>query len=341
VQKDTIQSVYVNDIFQHIQDGIIVMNSYREIKQMNPAAKRLTGWQIGDQVPYCSFCAARVCEPEEERCYLIAHDEVPYFSSQMPIYSGSQIDVQMSTALIVSSENPKENDYLLVLRDQDMVMKEKEAAVSKHVIKQLIEAKENEHRRLAQELHDGVGQSLYMLSLALQSISGSVQEGEAKSYLREVQGELDRVIKDVTNYSQQLRPKILDDLGLYEGLRQLVQSIRSSSPGVVIDLECQIRERLPSYFEINIYRVIQEALHNAIKHAEATHIEVVSYRDEAFIYFVVQDNGKGFEVDEKKGSGLGLQHMKERVHHLEGTINFTSHTNQGTTINARIPFKGD
>src|SRR5690554_5932868 len=91
---------YLRQIYESIQDGILVMDENRVILRMNPAAKRLTGWKIGEKVPFCTYCQSRKVKENEERCYLIASQTVPYFLSKMPSYHGKKIDVEMSTALI-------------------------------------------------------------------------------------------------------------------------------------------------------------------------------------------------------------------------------------------------
>ncbi len=327
------------EIFNYIQDGLIIMDRERKIKKMNPAAEQLTGWKMGDSVPYCSFCENRYVTSGEERCYLIGREEVPYFSSQMPAYSGKQIQVEMSTALIVPSLQSSGNEYLLVLRDKDKKAKEQEAQNSKQLIKLLTEAKEDEHKRLAQELHDGVGQSLYTISLALEAISDHKTKTASMDYLHEVKAELDRVIREVNNYSQRLRPQTLDDLGLYDSLLHLKNTLKASFSDVHIELDCSFRERLDPMYEINIFRVLQEAVHNSLKYASASVIQVVVYRSNQYLYFHVTDNGVGFEVEKNELKGLGLQHMRERVEHLNGVISISSAEKEGTMINGQIPLK--
>ncbi len=210
-----LQTEYLQQIYEHIQDGIIIMKESREIVMMNPAAQILTGWHVGDFAPYCTYCMVREKKQGEPTCYLIANNEVPSFLSEMPTYHGKKIDVEMSTAAIYADENTGEKEYLLVLRDQETFKKAQEAAINKKMIRALIEAQESEHKRLAQELHDGVGQSLFSLSIALQAIESIVQDNaRLNDYISEVRTELEKVMNDVNAYSHQLRPHSLDQLGL-------------------------------------------------------------------------------------------------------------------------------
>ncbi|NNU88473.1 MULTISPECIES: PAS domain-containing sensor histidine kinase [Geobacillus] len=327
---------FLDKIFTYIQDGIIVMNHERTIVEMNPAAKRLTGWQLGEKVPYCSFCQQREVKEGEERCYLIATGEVPYFSSEMPTYMGQFIDVEMSTELIFEQNDVKY--YLLVLRDQTVKKKEEEALRSKWMVKKLTEAREEEHKRLAQELHDGVGQSLYSISIALDNIIQCVQDEKLHAYIKEVRDELGRVIEDVTLYAQQLRPKSLDALGLIPTIQSLIQSLQAKMPYTSFSFQTNVYSRLPPTLEINLYRIIQEALHNVMKYAKATEVCVSIQRVEEELFLSVEDNGIGFSMEEKR-EGLGLKHIQERVSHLGGRTTITSKPMKGTTIFVRVPLK--
>ncbi|RJS60633.1 PAS domain-containing sensor histidine kinase [Bacillus sp. PK3_68] len=326
---------YLNQIFEYIQDGIIVMDQNREILLMNPAAGRLTGWAVGEHVPFCSYCKERKAEAGENRCYLIARNEVPYFLSQMPVYHGKKLDVEMSTALIYQDQDHQEKEYLLVLRDQTLRQKEEEVRLSKMMIKRLIEVQEREHKRLAHELHDGISQSLYTISVALQAIESTIQADERlHDYVNEVRAELQRAMSDIKAYSHQLRPTSLDGLGLVSALETLIHTVQSTS-SLSIELKTNISGRLPSAVEINVYRVIQEGLHNIVKYAEAKKVYLLLVEDQGRLIVEVHDDGKGFDLEQAKG-GLGLEHMRERIEQLNGHFHIESAPGKGTTILAKM-----
>ncbi|WP_338752150.1 ATP-binding protein [Bacillus sp. FJAT-52991] len=330
MEQYPVEQKYLHQIFEHIQDGIIVMNQNREILLMNPAAHRLTGWNIGGKVPFCSYCQDRKITERENRCYLIARNEVPYFLSQMPVYHGNELDVEMSTALIYQDQNSQEQEYLLVLRDQTLRQKEEEVRLSKKIIKQLIEAQEKEHKRLAHELHDGVSQSLYTISVALQAIESTVEDERLYDYLNEVQAELGRTMSDIKAYSHQLRPTSLDRLGLVSTLETLIQTVESTS-SLSIAFQTNITGRLPSAVEINMYRVVQEALHNAVKYAQANKVYLFLRKEQRQLIVEIHDDGVGFDLEQAKG-GLGLEHMRERIEQLNGRFFIQSAPEEGTQI---------
>lgn len=336
--KQKSKEEYFKEIFEVMQDGIIIMKESREIIMMNPAAKRLTGWNVGEYVPYCSYCMTRNSRVGKSSCYLIANQEVPSFLSQMPTYHGKHIDVEMSTAIIYQNEQTGENEYLLVLRDYAVMQQAQEVALKKKMIHALIEAKESEHKRLAQELHDGVGQSLYTVSLALQAIETYVEKNEKLlHYIAEVRKELQKVMDDVNTYSHNLRPHSLDQLGLKAALQNLIEKIYKNCPNLTIELVTQGLDRCDPVIEINLYRVAQEALHNIIKYAHASYVKIHIIKNNTHILMTIEDDGIGFDRNKIRNEGLGLKHMEERVDILNGTCIIQSEVNKGTIIDITIP----
>ena len=329
---------YFKEIYEHIQDGIIVMTTAREIRLINPAGKRLTGWQVGDTVPFCSYCMSCVKVGEVPSCYLIENKEVPSFLSEMPTYHGKKIDVEMSTAAIYVNEETGDQEYLLVLRDQELFKRAAQAATSKKMLRDLVEAKESEHKRLAQELHDGVGQSLFSISIALQAIDTFITDNEELSaYVGEVREELAKVMEDVSNYSHQLRPHIIDQLGLEAAIASLVEVVQKNLPNSDVQFEAVNMVRKDPAVEINIYRVVQEALHNVTKYAEATKVRVLIEQLEDRLHVSISDNGRGFERESLPNEGLGLLHMEERVEQIGGICSIQSEVDSGTLVEISVP----
>lgn len=329
---------YFKEIYEHIQDGIIVMTSTREIRLINPAGKRLTGWQIGDIVPFCSYCMSCVKAGETPSCYLIENKEVPSFLSEMPTYHGKKIDVEMSTAAIYVNEETGDQEYLLVLRNHELFKRAAQAATSKKMLRDLVEAKESEHKRLAQELHDGVGQSLFSISIALQAIDAFITDNaELSTYVSEVRTELQKVMQDVSNYSHQLRPHIIDQLGLEAAIASLVEVVQKNLPNTDVKFEAVGIVRKDPAIEINIYRVVQEALHNVTKYAAATKVKVSIEQLADRLVVLIQDNGRGFEREALPNEGLGLLHMEERVEQIGGICSIQSEIGVGTTIEISVP----
>src|SRR5699024_7398586 len=196
--------------------------------------------------------------------------------------------------------------------------KEEEARISKYMIQKLTEAKEDEHKRLSQELHDGVGQSLYSISIAMDNIMKRLQDDQLHDYIEAVRLELGKVMDDVKYYSQALRPKSLDQLGLVATIDSLIDSTKNKLPNTVFHFHYNFNDRLAPIIEINVYRAIQEALHNIMKYAQAKNVSIHLNKQNEILYVDISDDGIGFHVD-KKQTRLGLLHIKERISQLAGS----------------------
>lgn len=203
-----------------------------------------------------------------------------------------------------------------------------------------LKAREEEARRIAHELHDEAGQLLASLHIALDALAQRVpDQGET---LRDLHALLDRVEAQLRRLSRELRPTILDDIGLAPALEWLAEGVAGRS-GLAISVDAPI-ERLPAPVETALYRIVQEALTNAVRHAGArkVHIEV---REEGFaVRAVVRDDGQGFDVEATLGRrgdrGLGLIGMRERVEALDGDLAIVSGPGKGTDICVAIPLGG-
>lgn len=337
IESFSLENKYLKQIFQNIQDGIIIMNQERMILMINPSAERLTGWKLQGKVPYCSFCVNRRRHEKENKCYLIQNDEVPYFLSEMPTYHGKKIDVEMSTALMFQDTMNNEKEYLLVLRDQSVKIKEDEARISKMMIKKLIEAQETEHKRLAQELHDGVGQSLFTISVALQAIESYIYDERLNAYIEEVRQELEKAMNDIKSYAYELRPQSLDQLGIVAAIQSLINSVKRNNENITFLFETNTENRCNPTVSINLYRVVQEAIYNCIKYAEAATISIILHESLDGLSLTIADDGIGFNVKSPKNEGLGLKHMSERIYQIGGEFSLESQQTIGTKIFITIP----
>jgi signal transduction histidine kinase len=135
----------------------------------------------------------------------------------------------------------------------------------------------------------------------------------------------------------QLRPKALDDFGLVAALERLVQTFAEGT-GISVDLETQLHdERLPEELETSFYRIVQEALTNIVKHAEAQHVSVLLVRRESSVTLVVEDDGQGFDPSATREDGLGLLGMRERVELHDGKLTIEASPQRGTTLVVEVP----
>jgi signal transduction histidine kinase len=209
--------------------------------------------------------------------------------------------------------------------------------VARDALRRVVSGQELERRRLARELHDETGQALTSILLGLRAVeeAGSPDEmTAAASHLREL---VVGTLQDVRRLAVQLRPKALDDFGLVAAVEHLVQTF-SEATAIRVDLEAQLGEkRLPAEVETTLYRIVQEALTNIVKHAEASTVSVLLVRRNAGATVVVEDNGRGFDPTGLREEGMGIVGMRERVELHEGRLTVESTPGSGATLVAEVP----
>ena len=203
---------------------------------------------------------------------------------------------------------------------------------------QVIAAQEVERRRLAGDIHDGITQRLVSLAFHLDAAADAVVEDTdvAVGELARARELTDLTLDEAHAAIAGLRPPVLDDLGLTDGLASLARSI-AQVPVRVVGTECE----LPEHFVIALYRIAQEALQNVVKHAQATQAQVELRCDAKRVLLRVTDNGRGFDLRARPDSeaSYGLRSMTERAELIGGRLSVTSRPGTGTTVTAIVPVR--
>jgi len=209
--------------------------------------------------------------------------------------------------------------------------------VSRDSVRRVVEAQELERARLARELHDETGQALTSILLGLKPLEQTADSAEAREALTSVRELVISTLQDVRRLAVELRPSALDDFGLVPAVERLTDTFREQS-GLQVDLESQLgEERLATEAETTLYRVIQEALTNVIKHAEAERVSILLQRKNSAVLAVVEDDGSGFDPGSTREDALGLAGMRERVSLAGGRLQVESTPGSGTTVVAEVP----
>jgi two-component system, NarL family, sensor histidine kinase DevS len=205
--------------------------------------------------------------------------------------------------------------------------------------RQLMAAQEAERRRMAHELHDEAGQLLASVHLALETtISGLPPQW--REGFHQVRSHLDAIETQLRRLAHELRPTILDDLGLLPALQGLAHRVAERT-GLCIHMDSALQGRLEPAVETALYRILQEGLTNITKHAAATHVDLQLWRDDERVHGLLRDDGRGFAVEPMRGQtgprGLGLLGIQERLEALGGTLQISSAPGQGTTLQITLP----
>ena len=210
--------------------------------------------------------------------------------------------------------------------------------------RQLIEAQEEERRRIARELHDQIGQVLTAVKMNLHTVQSVCNGTDAGTYIKDNIEAVDEALRLVRDLSVDLRPPLLDDLGLVTALRWYVDRYAKRT-GTVTDVIIKLKdqnERFSRELETACFRIAQEALTNIVRHARATHVWVKLRKEDGLLVLSVKDNGGGFDPEALRRRAprvatLGLLGMQERAHSVGGVIEINSQISKGTEIRLKLP----
>ena len=247
-----------------------------------------------------------------------------------------------SELLIIASDITDRKAAQLEIERLSKESFEEKMSQQKIISSKIIENQEKEQNRIAKDVHDGIGQMLTGLKYNLESINISNIEKTAEKIegLKELTSS---IIKGVRTATFNLTPPELTDYGIVPAISKLSQELtRLTGKNILVYNKTNFTKRLDSLVEINIYRITQEGINNAIKYAESADILVTISHSNRILSILIDDNGKGFDPEKvkkvKKGDGgMGLTFMKERINYIEGRLFLHSEPGKGTRITLNIP----
>lgn len=327
----------LRELFTLLSDGIIVMNPHRIITYINPAAERLTGWNITDVIPYCLFCQKREIHLGGERCLLADEPHRNYFESKLPRKMGGAVDVGMSRSFLSPNRKTNERDMVITIRDVSLDKQEEELRLSRRLTHHTLEVQEEERKRLSQELHDGISQTLYGISLGMEHLVRRMENQELAQRVEQLQQQVFACIEEIRLLSRSLYPAVLYDIGLLSALRSMAERLSTRRIHVMFMTDVVSENVISPSISVHIYRIVQEAVHNAIQHGEATSVTIAFSSGAKNLVLRIEDNGVGFELNEQNIGGYGLRNMEERSRAIGGIFHITSLLGQGTTIEVHVP----
>jgi PAS domain S-box-containing protein len=325
------QRALLDELFEQAPQAVALMDANDRVVRVNREFTRLFGYAPAEVI------GRRLDElivPEEVR----AVREVPARETEGERLrkDGTRLQVAMLRVPVVVPGG-QVSVYGIY---QDISERKRAQELLQSFSKKLIETQEGERRRVARELHDEIGQVLTAIRLNLNAVQHSVSAPIARK-LDESIAIVDRALQQVRNLSLDLRPLMLDDLGLVAALRWYVDREAQRAGLTAEFIAGELQKRLSPELETACFRIAQEALTNVARHAKATHVRVeLSQRGEE-LHLVIRDDGIGFDAGTMGGavsaSRLGLTGMRERALIVGGRIEFVSAPGQGTEIHARFP----
>jgi PAS domain S-box-containing protein len=224
---------------------------------------------------------------------------------------------------------------ILILTEDITHRKQMEEALS-DMSRKLIESQEQERARIGRELHDDINQRLALLKVELEQLQEKPSEVGIR--VQELRNQVTDISNDVQALSHDLHSSKLEYLGVVAGIKSWCKEF-AERQRMEIDFKSDVPTAVPLEIGRSLFRVLQEALHNAVKHSGVKRVEVQLREESGEIHLITSDSGKGFDVEAAlQGKGLGLTSMRERVRLVNGTISIESKPMGGTTIHVRVPF---
>lgn len=253
----------------------------------------------------------------------------------------------VDTTIVPLFDEDGRPEQFLAIRHEVTRLKAAEEELKQMMVK-VMEIQEEERKRFSRELHDGIGQSLFSLLISMDRLlvaerERSKEAGESdrpgqKSAFEElsaIRGEVSNIIEDVRGLAWELRPSILDDLGVVPAIRTYIENF-TEHYGITVDFQSNLTKRLSHQQETVIYRIIQEALLNAGKYADVDQAQVTIQQHEHSIEVAIMDKGTG--ITRKAGkTGVGLFSMEERARGIGARFSVETAPGEGTTIHLSIP----
>ena len=211
--------------------------------------------------------------------------------------------------------------------------------VQRDAFRRVVHAQEEERRRLARELHDETGQALASILLGLKALEEANDLTELGERVATLRSRVVETLQEVRRLAVELRPAALDDFGLEPALERLVSGFAEET-GLKVELESRLHDdRLPQEVETVLYRIVQEALTNIVKHADAGRVSIVVTQRAGSVGAIVEDDGRGFDPERQSNGGIGLIGMRERVALLDGSLAIESAQGKGTTLVVEVPLR--
>lgn len=248
------------------------------------------------------------------------------FSQRIQPWAGDEIG-ELAEAFNMMADQLAQADQARIEREQ----------MRSQLLEKVIAAQEDERRRIARELHDETGQALTSLLVRLQTMNQQCPLPEMKTQMDDLRRVLAETLSNVRALAVELRPSVLDDLGLAAALERYVRDYQARHNLEVGLVVFGLEERLLPALETALYRIVQESLTNIARHAQATSVSVLVERRNERVRAIVEDNGVGFELSAAHSDRLGLYGMRERAKLLNGTLMIESTPGRGTSIYVDVP----
>ena len=320
-------------IVETSDDAIVSSDLAGIIKSWNGAAQRMFGFSETEAVgrPISLLIPPdRLEEDARVNQKILAGERAVHFETKRRTKAGAEVD----TSVTISPVRDAAGALIGLARIARDITEQKRAADAlSSVNRRLIEAQEQERRRIARELHDDIGQRLALLNIELNATPLNAEAERARLGTR-----VSEIAADLQALSHELHAPRLDLLPISSNMRRFCEEF-SARQHATVTFECgDLPEQLPSGVSLGLFRVLQEALHNSAKHSGVREFDVRLWAADDFVHLTIADRGCGFDVGRASiGPGIGLISMRERIKLVNGELSIDSQPSRGTSVHARVP----
>ena len=326
-------------VFEAAPDGILVVDHRGIIRSANPMAGRLFAYDhaelVGQNVDVLVPDVARKAHADLRARYLAAPRARP-MGAGLDLTGrrkdGAEFPAEISLSPWESAEGMR-----IIVTVRDVTQRQRLRDFSAGALR----ASEDERRRIARELHDDTAQHLASLLMWVRLIEPKVESEEARGKLRELRNEIAACAEGVRRIARGLRPPELEDAGIVAALRAHARSIRDGAGmDVRIDADAAVDSARGSDARLVLYRIVQEAVSNALRHAGTDTVRIELRVEEGKVIGLIRDEGRGFHKENRAGAGLGLLGMQERASMVGGRLSIESQKDKGTLVRVELPVEG-
>ena len=334
------------ELFTNASDAIWIHDVEGDITLANKACEKLTGYSVSELIGknVREFLAPEALTlARQVRDRLVRGEAMEHRYEQRLIKKdGSGAIVQLATRLIISDGKPQTFQNMA----RDITEEGKLRDNLQFYLRQVLQAQEEERKRLARELHDDTSQQILLLTHGVDNLASKAERyspQELRSELGKLYELSQQTYQNIKHYAQALRPGILDDLGLEPAIKWLAQEVHNLA-GIEVQVKIGAIPSLPPETQLVLFRIVQESINNVHRHSGASEASITVECQGAEIRVTISDNGKGFklprQLSEFAGQGkLGLTGMEERVQLIGGELEVSSQEGKGTTIIVKAPTK--
>lgn len=336
-------------IVRQAAEAIMIHDLEGNISFWNPAAQKMFGFSADEIIGMSAekiIAESGMHELKQNLALTAAGQSVDHYDTQRMAKNGRLIDVSLSASPLIDPTNNMVIGDICIMRDiterklaEIAEKKLEETRLFTQVIQKHIE---DERRSLARELHDELGQYVTAIKTFAVAIANKAktQMPEVEASANVIVGAANQIYDGMHNIIRQLRPGSLDNLGLSETLKDAVNGWQKQNPNLQFHLKLQGKlDSLGETVNINIYRIVQEAVTNAIKHSAATQLDITLKADK-LIQLTIKDDGVGMNIDEvDQTQHFGLLGIRERAQALNGVFDIVSQAGQGTMISVTMPIR--